>query len=200
MALRAAAAAAACVALAVVGCGGKAAPGSEPTAQRFHGTSAPSGTAAADFALRDQNGRLVRLSAQRGRLVLVAFLYTSCPDICPLIAQRLDAAVRSLGQDASSVRILAVSVDPVGDTPLAARRYVRTHRLSPEFHWLLGDRRQLAAVWQSYNILVEQRSPETIAHAAPVFLLDRSGRPRVFYDSAVRSRAVAQDLRLLLRS
>ena len=199
MALRAGAAAAVCAALAVAGCGGTAvARRSEAGAHRLHGTPTPSGTAAADFALRDQDGRLVRLSAQRGRLVLLAFLYTNCPDICPLIAEHLDTAVRSLGRDASSVRILAVSVDPSGDTPAVARRYVRTHGLSPSFHWLLGDRAQLAPVWQSYNILVEARSPESIAHSAPILLIDRSGRPRVAYNSALRPRAVAQDLRLLL--
>src|SRR5882672_11633460 len=88
---------------------------------RFEGTSVPSGTTAQDFALRDQSGRLIKLSDQRGRFVLLAFLYTHCTDICPLIAKELDSAVRSLGPRASSVRILAVSVDPAGDTPAQVR-------------------------------------------------------------------------------
>src|SRR5438034_1348004 len=88
---------------------------------RFEGTSVPAGTSAQDFALRDQSGRLIKLSDQRGRFVLLAFLYTHCTDICPLIAKQMDSAVRSLGPRASSVRILAVSVDPAGDTPAQVR-------------------------------------------------------------------------------
>jgi protein SCO1/2 len=183
------------VALVVSGCGG---PAVHTTDMSFRGAPAPPDAPASDFALRDEHGALVRLSAQRGRLVLLAFLYTHCTDMCPLVAQRLDRAVRSLGHRASAVRVLAVSVDPTGDTPAAVRRYLREHRLAAEFHWLIGTRRQLAPVWQGYDVLVEPHSEEKIAHGAPIVLLDRRGRPRVFYPSTVRSAAVAHDLRLLL--
>jgi cytochrome oxidase Cu insertion factor (SCO1/SenC/PrrC family) len=80
------------------------------------------------------------------------------------------------------------------------RRFVLAHGLGPEFHWLLGTRAQLAPVWQSYNILVEARSIDRIAHSAPVFLLDRSGRPRLFYPPPQYASEFTHDLRLLLRS
>jgi protein SCO1/2 len=185
-------------AVAAAGCGGTAA--RPPADTSFRGAAVPADTPAADFALRDERGAVVRLSAQRGRLLLLAFLYTRCTDVCPLVAQRLDRAVRSLGSRASAVRILAISVDPAGDTPAAARRYIRRHRLGPEFHWLVGTRQRLAPVWQGYNILVEPNSEEKIAHSAPVLLLDRRGTPRTFYPSTVASAAVAHDLRLLLHS
>jgi protein SCO1/2 len=168
-------------------------------ASTFAGTPVPADTPAADFSLRDQNGHLVRLSAQRGRLVFVAFLYSHCPDVCPLIATWLDGAIRALGPDARNVRVLAVSVDPSGDTPAAVREVIRTRHLGSEFHWLLGTREQLAPVWQSYNILVEPHSLEKIAHAAPVFLLDRRGRPRVFYAEPQGRSAFLHDARLLLQ-
>jgi protein SCO1/2 len=195
VALRPLAAATLAFAFVAAGCGGTAA---RPAETSLRGATLPGDTPAADFALRNERGALVRLSAQRGRLVLLAFLYTHCTDVCPLVAQRLDRAVRSLGSRASAVRILAVSVDPAGDTPAAARRYVREHRLGPEFHWLLGTRRRLAPVWQGYNVLVEPHSEEKIAHGAPVLLLDRRGTPRAFYPSTVGSAVVAHDLRLLL--
>ncbi len=196
MSVRAALAAAALAAL----CAGCGASSQAARQSRFEGKAIPAGTSAQDFALRDQNGRLIKLSEQRGRLVLLAFLYTHCTDICPLIANALDTAVRSLGPDAASVRILAVSVDPAGDTPTLVRRYVREHRLGPEFHWLLGTQAQLAPVWQDYNVLVEGRPADKVVHSGPVFLIDRSGRPRLFYAPLPRESAYEHDLRALLGS
>jgi protein SCO1/2 len=167
---------------------------------RLYGTRIPAGAPAEDFALRDQHGRLVRLSAQHGKLVLLTFLYTHCTDVCPLIASMLDAAVRSLGSHASSVRVLAVSVDPAGDTPLFVRWFVQRRRLGPEFHYLVGNRAELAPVWQAYNILVEGRSAGRVVHAAPVFLIDRSGSPRLFYGPPQREAPIEHDLRVLLAS
>jgi protein SCO1/2 len=175
-----------------VGCASAQADGAKKSP--FLGLETPPGTAAADFALRDQNGRLVRLSAQRGHFVFLTFLYTHCQDICPLVAEWLDEAAR--GQNA---RVLAVSVDPAGDTPAAVRQFVRTHGLGPEFHWLLGTRDQLAPVWQSYDILVETRSLVKVSHAAPVFLIDRGGKPRLFYPPVQNAREFRHDLRLLER-
>ena len=193
------------VALAVAGCGGtvaKQAPtvparGSAPPPAT--GVRIPADAPAAEFALRDQNGRLVRLSALHGRLVFISFLYTHCTDVCPLIATSLDDAVRQLGHAGRDVTVLAVSVDPAGDTPADVRTFMRERHLGPEFHWLLGTRAQLAPVWQGYNILVEQRTPEQVAHASPVFLLDRNGRPRMFYEQPRGSRAFVHDARMLLR-
>jgi protein SCO1 len=162
------------------------------------GTPIPAGMTSSDFALRDQNGRLVKLSAQRGNLVLIAFLYTHCMDVCPLIATHLDIAVRALGRQASSVRVLVVSVDPVFDTPAGARAYIKARGLGPQFRWLLGTRDELAPVWQAYNVLVRQDTPEKIAHAAPIFLLDQKGVPRVFYEGGIVPGAITRDLRRLL--
>lgn len=181
------------------GCGGgKAVPKAGHTTVGG-GTPAPAGAEAPDFALRDQDGRLVRLSAQRGHLVVLTFLYTQCTDVCPLIAERTDAAARALGHRAADVRILAVSVDPVNDTPGAARAFVYAHRLLPQFHYLTGSRAQLAPVWQAYNVEVEARGADKVAHAAPVLLIDRRGRPRFFFGQDLRTAGLLRDLRRLLR-
>jgi protein SCO1 len=183
--------------LCAVLCAGKAAPRATQTLPTG-GTPAPAGAEAPDFALRDQNGSLVRLSAQRGHLVVLTFLYTQCTDVCPLIAERTDAAVRALGHRASDVRVLAVSVDPANDTPGAARAFVYAHRLLPEFRYLTGSRAKLAPVWQAYNVEVEARGADKVAHAAPVLLLDRRGRPRYFYGQDLRTAALLRDLRRLM--
>jgi protein SCO1/2 len=187
-----------CVVVLCAGCGGSMA--AEPPGRPMRGTPAPPGAKAPDFALRDQDGRLVRLSEQHGRLVVLTFLYTQCTDVCPLIAERTDAAVRALGHRGADVRVLAVSVDPANDTPGAARAFVAAHRLLPGFHYLVGSRAQLAPVWQAYNVAVEASTPDKVAHAAPVLLLDRRGRPRVFYGEDLRTPPLLRDLRRLLRS
>lgn len=194
--------AAAAVAAACAGCGAsqKQDAARSPAAVHgdFAGSVVPAGTPAIDFTLRDQDGRKIRLGAQRGHIVLLAFLYTHCVDVCPLIAHYMDNAVRSLGPRASSVRILAVSVDPVGDSPKLVREYMRAHHLGPWFHWLVGTHAQLAPVWQDYNILVEGRPADTVVHSAPVLLIDRSGRPRLFYAPPQHQEAFSHDLHELL--
>ena len=193
------------LALGVSGCGGSEALAPQPKAaaaakSAFEGHELHGPVTAADFALRDQHGQLVRLSAQRGKLVLVTFLYTHCTDICPVIANQLNQALRELYHQRTSVRILAVSVDPKGDTPRAVRKFVRDHRLLPEFHYLVGRPAQLARVWQAYNVQVLQRNPESVGHSGYIYLLDRRGKPRVFYSATATAQQVAHDLRLLLRS
>jgi protein SCO1/2 len=177
----------------------RAAPKHSAPPLAFHGTRIPAGKEAPDFRLRTESGEAVRLSAQKGKLVLLAFLYTHCTDVCPRIAMQLDDVTRGLGARADKVRVLAVSVDPVGDTRQAARRYITTHRLGPEFHWLLGTRQELWPVWRAYNVAVSPtQSGDSIAHTAPVLLLDMQGRPRVYYQEPQSSKAIAFDLRLLL--
>ncbi len=196
---------AAALALGASACGAGEALAPQPKAAAaskspFRGHELKDPVSAADFALHDQHGRLVRLSAQRGKLVLVTFLYTHCTDICPLIADHLNAALGRMSHQRSAVRVLAVSVDPVGDTPKAVHSYVSEHHLLPEFHYLTGTRVELAKVWQSYNVLVLNRNPESVGHSGYIFLLDRSGKARVFYGAKATPDQVAHDLRALLRS
>jgi protein SCO1/2 len=152
-----------------------------------------------DFALRDQNGRLVELGRQRGKLVLLTFLYTHCPDVCPLTAQNLNLAVHSLGPAGRDVRVLAVSVDPAGDTPKSVRKFVRDHRLSSRFHYLTGTAAQLSPILHAYNVTAVRHPGDDVDHTLYVLLVDRAGKGRVIFDATARPAAVAHDLRLLLR-
>jgi protein SCO1/2 len=151
-----------------------------------------------DFALRDQNGRLVRLSAERGNVVLLTFLYTHCPDLCPLTAVHLDSAVQRLGAAGAHVRVLAVSVDPFGDTPSAVHRFVRTHALHGEFHYLNGPAPTLHSIWVAYHVLAKAQLGDRVDHTLYTLLIDSAGRDRVLYDSTARPAAIAHDLKLLL--
>jgi protein SCO1 len=186
--------------LLLAGCGGAAAPSAvtRPPAPRFSGLEVADPPKAPSFALHDAAGKRVALSAQRGRLVLVTFLYTHCPDVCPLIAEHLNQALRDLGPDRRDVRVLAVSVDPKRDTPAAVRLYARRHRLLPQFRYLTGRERQLAPVWKAYHVAVNPGDLDSVDHTAYTVLIDSRGRERVIYDAKVRPRDVVHDVRSLL--
>ena len=158
----------------------------------LHPTIAP-----ANFALPDQNGTLVSLGAQRGHFAIVTFLYTHCPDVCPLIASNLGQAQRELAAKGIRISVLGVSVDPKRDTPAAVRQFIRLHRLSPDFHYLTGTRAQLARVWKSYGILVRPGKLGTVDHAAYEMLVDPKGRARLIYDPRVKAGDVVHDIALL---
>jgi protein SCO1/2 len=153
-----------------------------------------------DFTLTDQSGQQVSMDDQRGKLVLLTFLYTHCPDVCPLITQNLNQALQMLGPQRDDVRVLAVSVDPEGDTPKAVDAYAKAHHLLPEFHYLIGSRPELTEVWKAYDVAAVAGDPERVDHTAYTMLVDASGDGRVIYDSQVRAKDVVHDARVLLQS
>jgi protein SCO1/2 len=144
------------------------------------------------FALRDQAGRVVRLGEYRGRWVVVTFLYTHCRDVCPLIADQLNGALR----DDATLHVVAISVDPKRDTPSAVRRFVRTHHLLGRFRYLAGTAAQLAPVWRGFHVAASPNGA-TVSHSALEFLIDPAGKERVLYDARVRGADVVHDVRLL---
>ena len=122
------------VVLVLAGCGGGKAAAPEPKPLAFAGSGLTPPVDTTPFALRDQDGKLVRWADQRGRFAIVAFLYTDCPDVCPLIASNLNTALRKLTPaERARTRVLAISVDPAGDTRAAVRRFVGQHRLCRSF-------------------------------------------------------------------
>jgi len=153
-----------------------------------------------DFTLTDQSGQQVSMDDQRGKLVLLTFLYTHCPDVCPLITQNLNQALQMLGPQRDDVRVLAVSVDPEGDTPKAVDAYAKAHHLLPEFHYLISSRPELTEVWKAYGVAAVASDPERVDHTAYTMLVDASGDGRVIYDSQVKAKDVVHDARVLLQS
>jgi protein SCO1 len=152
------------------------------------------------IALHDAWGRPVSLAAQRGRWVLVTFLYVHCPDVCPLIAQNLNGALSQLGAKRARVRVLAVSVDPKGDTPRAVKRYIAERGLLPQFRYLVGSKAQLTPIWAAWHVLAVSQKPDVVDHVAYTVLVDPRGRMRLLYDAQVKARQVLHDLRLLTAS
>jgi protein SCO1 len=158
------------------------------------------GSDAPDFTLTDGvTGRAVTLSAQRGQVVALTFLYTACPDVCPLTASRFRAAQTELQADASRVTFIAVSVDPDRDTPAAVQAFSAAHGLSSRWYYLVGGRAQLSPVWAAYGIGVQAGST-TVTHNDAVYLIDARGRQRVLLHSEDLPRDLTNDLRALLKS
>lgn len=157
-------------------------------------------TDAPDFTLTDGvSGRAVTLSSQRGQVVALTFLYTRCPDVCPLTATRFKAAQAELKGDANRVTFIAVSVDPDGDTPKAVQEFTVAHGLGSNWYYLVGARAQLTPVWAAYGIGVQAGSG-TVTHNDAVYLIDRSGRERALLHSEDLEKELVNDLRALLRS
>lgn len=196
---------AACIAIACTACGANASPTQRATAtgsavSPWRGATVENPSLAPDFALHDQTGRIVRLAAQRGKVTAVTFLFTQCRDVCPLIAENLASAVRSLGPRRNDMRVLGVSVDPAHDTTAAVRAFISRHRLVPQFRYLSGTRAELHPVWQSYNVLAAPKPDDAVDHTAYIVLVDRHGFMRVFLPPTASSADIAHDVRRLLSS
>jgi protein SCO1/2 len=186
------ASAATTLAVLCAGCGSSAA---KPA---YEGTALSPPVAAPGFTLRDQSGRLVSLGAERNRYVVVTFLYTHCPDVCPVIAGTLNRVLQTPVARRAGLRVLAVSVDPKRDTPAAVARFVRDHRLVSGFRYLTGPRPALERVWKSFHVAAAPGPKGTVTHSTFEILIDPEGRERLIYDATVTAGAVERDLEKLV--
>jgi protein SCO1 len=119
------------------------------------------------FRLRDQDGRWVALDRQRGKVVVLTFLYSTCRDLCPAQAADIIGALGKLGPGARDVVVDGVSVDPVGDTPQRARAFLKKYGVyGGPVHFLVGSRAELAPVWRAYGITPINATPQEAAAAA----------------------------------
>ena len=128
----------------------------------------PPPTAPPEFALHDQDGRTITPTDARGDVLIMTFLYSTCRTLCPAQAQEIKRAVVKAG--VQQVQVYGVSVDPVGDTPANARRFLKRNGLAdPRVHFLLGTRSELAAVWREYGIVPINASPQEAKAAAAAY-------------------------------
>ena len=153
--------------------------------------------------LRNFDGSSFDLAAERGRAVFVTFLYSHCPDVCPLIASNLHNAYASMTPAMrKKVAIVAVSVDPHGDTAGAVRAFVHAHQLTGEARYLIGPASKLAKVWEAWKVGSEAdtSNPELVNHSALIYGISASGKLTTIYDASFRPHEVVHDVAPLLRS
>ena len=169
----------------------------------FAGGALPTPKPAPDLALTNSAGKPVDLAAQRGKAVFVTFLYTRCPDVCPLTTDNLRIARRSLTPaQQEKLGIIAVSVDPKNDTPPAVQKFLARHRVSNTMDYLVGTAAELAPVWKSWGVAAaaDTTDPDFVAHSALIYGVGASGDIETVYRWDQAPADLAHDVPLLQKS
>ena len=161
--------------------------------QSFHGAVIEPPAPAADINLTDDNGQLFRLSNFRGKVVLLYFGYTNCPNECPLTMAHLKRALELLGNQAQNVQVVMVTTDPARDTPEAMKAFLG--KFNPNFLGLPGKPEELAKVWKDYDVTVLDNG-ET--HSSFTYVIDRNGNIRLTFLPDTPPENIASDLKNLL--
>ena len=150
--------------------------GAATRSSAFDGPTLPPGLRAANFGLRDQNGKLVRLTQYRGRVVVLTFIHSLCHDACPFMVEQIKGALNSLPGGGREVPAIGVSVAAAEDTPRNRRRFIAKHEMAGRLEFLGGSASDLRHVWRDYAI---QPVQGPVDHSTFVLLLDKRGFERV---------------------
>jgi protein SCO1/2 len=155
-----------------------------------------------DFALADHTGKPRALADFRGRVVVMFFGFTHCPDVCPATLAELAAAVKKLGTDGDKVQVLLVTVDPERDTPQVLSQYVSA--FNPRFLALRGTAEETARVAKEFKIIYQKVAgarPDsyTMDHSAGTYIFDTQGRLRLYVSYGQGPEVFAHDIALLLK-
>lgn len=156
---------------------------------------------AKDFRLSDPLGQPRGLADFRGKLVVVFFGFTQCPDVCPTALMELAEVKRQLGADGEKVQGVFITVDPARDTPEVLKGYMAL--FDPSFVALRGTPEQLEATAKDFKVFykkVEGKTPTsyTMEHSAASFVYDTQGRLRLYVRPGSGPKVLTEDLRLLL--
>jgi protein SCO1/2 len=194
------AAAVAVIVVALGACGSSSSSG-DPAKAKFAGLPAKPQLAVPPLRLDDSLGKPVNIADYAGKAVVVTFIYTHCPDVCPLIVGHLHAALARLGPEASKLQIIAVSTDPYGDTPRTVKRFLAKHQMTGKMQYLIGSRPQLAKAWKDWHIVVRPpkgaNAPDVVEHSAEVFGISASGKVTTVYPANFQPQQIVHDVPLL---
>lgn len=175
----------------------------------FHGTVLQSPQPAPDFELKAANGQTIRLSDFNGKLVMLYFGYTFCPDVCPTSLSKIADAMDILGKQANDVQVIMISVDPERDTPEMLLEY--TSFFHPRFIGVTGTPDEIAEVATMYGIYYQAHEGTAatgylVDHTASVMVIDQDGHLKLVYpytppdqDVYISAEDIASDLAYLLK-
>jgi protein SCO1/2 len=152
---------------------------------------------APNFTLIDQDGKRFQFANARGKVVVVTFIFTACPDVCPLLTAKFAAMQRELAANKrADYLLLSITTDPQTDTSAALKSYAKHYK--PDFrHWLFltGSRKQLAKVWKEFGVTVENAGAGQIRHTALTTLIDRHGLRRFdYYTDRWQEKEILKDM------
>jgi protein SCO1/2 len=197
------------IAVAVAGCGSSSDTTStqqgvpkgqaETDAGNFAGSEATPPKQAPALALKNSLGQPVNLAQYKGKAVLLTFIYTHCPDVCPLIVSHLKTAQAQLGPKAKGLQIVAVSTDPRGDTPKTVAAFLKLHGMTGNMQYLIGSRKELGHVWKNWNIVVNpaKSGRDLVEHSALIYGIAADGKVTTLYPANFKPSQIVHDVPLL---
>jgi len=177
--------------------------GCSPDAPKFMASDVTGTTFGKDFALTDHTGKARTLADYRGKVVVLFFGYTQCPDVCPTTLTELAEVMQRLGPDATKVQVLFATIDPERDTAELLRNYVPA--FDPSFVGLYGDAAATARTAKEFKVVYQKQpgatpSTYTMDHSAGTFVFDAQGRLRLYVGYGQGPDVFTHDIRELLRT
>lgn len=168
----------------------------------FHGTVINPPLPLTDIALQTANNQTFHLSHLKGKIALLFFGYTSCPDVCPITLATFNQVYERLGDDAQKIAFVMITADPERDTPEKISAYVK--RFNPEFVGLSGNLSNLQPLWDELGVFVEKQDTGSAAgyvlsHTASVFVLDRNGSLLMTFPYSTTAMEMVGDLTELMK-
>jgi len=168
---------------------------------RFHASDVTGQYDQTDFQLTDHTGKPRSLSDFRGKVVVLFFGYTHCPDVCPTTLAGLAQTMRLLGADAQKVQVLFVTIDPERDTRALLAKFVPA--FDPAFLGLYGDAQATAQAADSFRVSYQKhpdKSGYTMDHSTFMYVIDAQGKLRLMAGDREPADMLAEDIRLLMAS
>ena len=162
----------------------------------WHATNVTGSMPDLKFAMvRASDGLAVNADEYRGRVVLLYFGYTNCPDVCPTTLANLSDVLKRLGRDAEKVRVLFVTVDPDRDTLDVLKQFA--HAFGPQVDGLRGSKNQIADVARRYRVgySVKTKPDYVVTHTSAVFVFDDKGSARLVITDTSDTAAVTEDVK-----
>jgi protein SCO1/2 len=173
-----------------------------PKPHQWNGSPYQNPKPAPEIILMDTQGEEFKLSEQEGKVVLLFFGYTYCPDVCPATVAEMRIVFDQLGENADRVVFGFVTVDPERDTPDVLESYLSRH--GAQFYGLRGDLEQLEPIKAAYGVYAEKDSQDLqnylITHTARVFLVDTEGILQTNYSFGTYPEEILADVQYILSS
>ncbi|MGN6816679.1 MAG: SCO family protein [Solirubrobacterales bacterium] len=188
-------------AMVVAGCGSGSSAEAQTGASKPHfaGAEASPPQPAAPLRLRNYLGEPVSISQYKGKAVLVTFIYTHCPDTCPLIVSHVKTALSLLGPKARDVQVIAVSTDPRGDNRKTVTSFVDEHGMKGRMKYLIGSKAELGQVWKDWNIVAKpaKAGRDLVEHSALIYGIGADGKVTTLYAANFKPAELVHDVPLL---